>query len=228
METSKNRILKKHQRSAERFTLNKITSPSDLKRHDRISSGEARAMFRAHEAGLSLLKIGEIFSRDPRAVSKAIERAKKARSSPEQQPFIEVITLTIQPSQRGYPDPQSYVGAEYLNISIPSNDLWIDSITITTSHPESPYKFLIFDRNQPPDFYNEVDIFWAEACSGRRTKYIQPQPQRYHDADECKHLHFGFVHEGHSRDFQLDDKELEGYFRQQVTFTVKLEYRLPS
>lgn len=139
---------------------------------------------------------------------------------------IIVETVTIQPSQKGFTNPESLVGAKYLDISISYNDLWIDSVAITTSHPKAPYKFLIFDRKQPEDFYNEEDIFWEEECYSRRTQYVQPQPKRYHDADECKHLHCGLEHEGHPRDFGMDEQELQEYFRQPVTYTVRLEYKL--
>jgi hypothetical protein len=135
-------------------------------------------------------------------------------------------TITIKPFQKSsLADPESLVGAKYLNITIPSNDIWIESITITTSHPRSAYTFLVFDRKQPEDFYSEEDVFLQQRCYTRRTQYIQPKPQRYHDADECKHLHCGFEHEGHPRDFRMDEQELKRYFRQPVTYTVRLEYK---
>ena len=144
----------------------------------------------------------------------------------EDQLLLITEAVTIQPSQKGFTDTESLIGAKYLDISIPSNDLWIESITIITSHPKAPYKFLIFDRKQPGDFYNEEDMFWEEEFYDRRTQYVQPQLKRYHDADECKHLHCGFEHEGHPRDFGMEEQELRDYFRQQVTYTVRLEYKL--
>jgi len=152
----------------------------------------------------------------------------KSYSSTDKEDQLSLITetVTIQPSHEGFKFAESLEGAKYLDISIPSNDLWIESITITTSHPKAPYKFLIFDRKQPDDFYNAEDMFWEKEYDTRRTQYVQPQPPRYLDADECKHLQCGFEHEGHPRDFRMNDQELKVYFRQPITYTVRLEYKL--
>ena len=56
---------------------NRIRSPEDRKRHDRISSSEAQAIKNAYKEGLSNLKIAELFKRDPRSVGKISPIGKK-------------------------------------------------------------------------------------------------------------------------------------------------------
>lgn len=203
-----------------------------------ISDKDKEAIVEYYRAGRNagmpreelLEDLAKLYNRSDRQIQRYIsEGGTEISLRPEPQKSAKhtrMETVTIQPSRKEFPDEQSYVGAKYLNISIPSNDLWIDSVTITTSHPKSQYKFLIFDRKQPPDFYNEEDIFWDQEGSGHKATYVEPKPQIYHDADACKHLHCGLVHEGHPRRFDIEEQELEDYFREPVTYTVTVEYQL--
>lgn len=229
MENRKDKIIVKYEELAKRYKRNAIVGYADSKRHDPVNDSEAKTMLRAEKDGLSITKIGMIFNRDPRTVSDAIERTKEAQLPPGLKPLIEFAEVTVTPTARGSTARlQPYYGIEYLNIPVDSNDLLIDDIIITTSHPNSSYTFSIFDSEQPPDGYNDWDVFWKERVSTRRTIYITPRPQLYHDVDGCKHLHCAFEHEGHPIRFDLNNQQLNDYFSQPVTFTVTLHYRLSS
>lgn len=229
MKNGTDKIIAKYEELAKRYTRNVIVGRADSKRHDLISHSEAKMMLSAEKDSLSIAKIGMIFNRDIRSVSKAIERTKEAQLPPGLQLSEVTATTNVEPTWRAsssYLEP--YKGMQYVDIPISSNDISIESIIITTSHPRSPYTFLVFDREQPLESYNDWDVFWKERVSIRRTKYITPQPQLYHDIDGCKHLHCAFEHEGHPIRFDLHIQELDDYFRQPVAFKVTLQYRLSS
>lgn len=70
----------------QKFKLRAKKSCSDEKRHDRIHKDEARAMLKAEEKfGLTPMKIGEVFRRDVRAVSRTLSAA-RAELPEEQEP----------------------------------------------------------------------------------------------------------------------------------------------
>ncbi len=100
MEIKEDKILAKYKKIANKVKLNTIIGNADEKRHDRISKREAKAMLRASKDGLTNAKIAYIFSRDPRAVSKALQRMEKENIPPELQLFEETAIITVEPTQR--------------------------------------------------------------------------------------------------------------------------------
>lgn len=124
MENVQDKIIEKYENLTKRYTRNIIVSPVDLKRHDRVGDHEAKTMLRAEKDGLSIVKIGMIFNRNPRSVSKAIKKAKEEKLPPELQPLIGVAEVTVTPTQRGSVlGLQPYFGVKYLDILVSSNDL---------------------------------------------------------------------------------------------------------
>jgi len=76
MSSEKPQIIQKYQKIAEKHVANRLIG-LDEKRHDLINSYEAQAIKMAYKEGLSVLKIAELFKRDPRSVNKILPSGKQ-------------------------------------------------------------------------------------------------------------------------------------------------------
>ncbi|MFC1994300.1 hypothetical protein ACFLVI_03450 [Chloroflexota bacterium] len=221
MKNQLTKIEKKHLKIAQKFKENTIDWYDDQKRHDRIQRSEAKAMLRAQKDGLSPARIGLFFDRDLRSVSKALEGFDDYKPTTESQSIEKVVRTTINPGETKLIIEDINDKVFYFDIPVRTNDLLINSITVSTSQPDSPYQFLIFEREQLADKLSRDDIFWNEPSSGHRQTFIQPKPPRYQDVDGCGNIHCGIVHEGGWRELIGD----EFVSPDPITFTVELVYR---